>query len=877
MALASGTRLGPYQIVAPLGAGGMGEVYRATDTNLKRSVAIKVLPEALSRDVERLARFQREAEILASLNHPHIAQIHGLERSDGTTALVMELVDGQTLADRITLGRLAVDEALPIARQIAEALEAAHEQGIVHRDLKPANIKLRTDGTVKVLDFGLAKALQPAPSSVVSSEAPTIDSPVRTETGIILGTAPYMSPEQARGRTVDKRTDVWSFGCVLYEMLTGKPAFRGEDVAETLALVLRAQPDWQAVPGDTPLSIRTLLKRCLEPDPRRRLRDIGEARIVLENPDRATQPPPASRRILLPGLAIGLLLGLAAGLAVWLLRRPDPQPVRRLSIVPPASAPLQGESLAVSPDGKQFVYVSGDGSQISVRAIDELKPRHIPNLGRVRQPFLSPDGQWIGFFDGLNALKKVPITGGAAITVTTLGGAAPRGGSWSPDGTIIFATDDPATALWRVAASGGTATQLPRDLQGDYYWPHVLPEGQAVLFTLHASPDGEVAVLDLRSGKQKVLMPGSHAQYLPTGHLIYGVSGTLRAVRFDIRRLEVVGTPVPVLDEIATSPASPFGVVAAPSGILAYVTGGAGGLADRSRRLVWVDRKGNEEPLSAPADAYAIARISPDGTKIAIDDRATPGLSIWDVERGAPSRFTFGNDAYPVWSPDGQRIAFTSFDSGRGIGYLHWQAADGAGGPVRLAESKGSRYASSFTPDGSRMVFREEAGPAGLDIGVLTLGNAVQSELLIQTPSSELNPEISPDGRWLAYESDQSGQTQIYVCPFPDVKAGLWQISTEGGVEPAWSRDGRELFYRTRDGAVMAVPIASGPRFRPGTAMKVVAAGYFSAGPFRSYDPAPDGKRFLMIRGASPDRASGPSLVVVLNWFSELERLVPGD
>jgi Tol biopolymer transport system component len=713
-----------------------------------------------------------------------------------------------------------------------------------------------------------------------------MESPVQTESGIVLGTAPYMSPEQARGRAVDKRSDIWSFGCVLYEMLTGKLAFLGADAAETIALVLRGEPDWQALPRDTPSSVRNLLRRCLDPDPRRRLRDIGEARLTLDNAIRgvrdeslpvAQQRSAPPRRLLAAVALAALLAGLAGGVAIWAFRRPASPAPKRLSIVPPAGAPLHGDSFAVSPDGKQFVYVSAGGSQISVRSTDDLKPRHITNVGRARQPFISPDGEWIGFFDGLESLKKVPITGGAPITLTTLRGAAPRGGAWSDDGTIFFATDDPATGLWRVGENGGTPTEIPKTLRGDYYWPHVLPAGHAVLFTtnIRASSDGDIGVIDLRSGKEKILMPGNHPQYVPTGHLLFGVSGTLRAVRFDAKRLEVIGTPVAVLDEIATSPANPFGVVATPTGTLAYITGSAGGLSDRRRNIVWVDRNGNEETLGAPIDAYAIARISPDGMRVVFDESGTPGLWMWDIERRAASRFTFGSDVYPVWSPDGTRVVFTSFNSGTGTGYLHEQAADGAGGPVLLAESKGSRYASSFTPDGSQILYREEAGPAGLDVGVLTLGTSVTEEMLIQTAFSELNPEISPDGRWLAYESNRSGKAEIYVSPFPNLKAGLWQVSADGGSEPAWSRNGRELFYRTRDGAIMAVPVAAGSAFRAGKPAKVVAEGYFNAGPFRSYDPAPDGRRFLMIKGKSADRGSSPSIVVVLDWFSELERMVP--
>jgi serine/threonine-protein kinase len=893
MAIGPGSRVGPYDIIALLGEGGMGRVWRARHRALKRDDALKVLPGTFAADPERVARLQREAEVLASLNHPNIARVYGLEEADGK-ALVMELVEGPTL-DRVAEGPIPLDEALPIAKQIAEAMEAAHEQGIVHRDLKPANIKVTPAGVVKVLDFGLAKTSQLAVASPSASDAATITTPAMTHAGLILGTAAYMSPEQAKGRAADKRSDIWAFGCVLYEMLAGRRAFSGDGVADTIAAVVRSEPDWRALPATVPSSFRRLLVRCLDKDPRRRLRDIGEARVELENTmagardavDTIASQPTIRRRALLAGLALGLFLSLLVGFGVWRAARPGEPQVSRLSIVPPVDAPLRGSSFAITPDGTRFVYVSGDGSQLSVRAIDELTPRHITNLGVPSQPFISPDGQWIGFFDGMNALKKVPMTGGPAVIVAGLGGAAPRGASWTPDGAIVFATDDPATGLWRVAETGGSPTLLTKPEQGDHQWPYVLPGGRAVLFTQIAFASsgggvaGDVAVLDLAAGTQKVLLPGSHAQFASGGHLVYGVSGTLRAVRFDTKRLEVVGTSVAVLDSVATPLNGPIGISLAPSGTFGYLSGVSGGLDSRSRRLMWVDRQGNEESLGAPPEAFAIPRLSPDGTKVVIDDRADvgDGLAMWDIERKRMTRFSFGVDAYPVWSPDGTRVAFTSFDAKTGTGHLFWQAVTGAGGPERLEQSSRSRYATSFTPDGSRLVFREEAGEAGLDIGVLTLESARRSELLIQTRFSELNPEISPDGKWLAYESNRSGRAEIYVCPFPDVNAGLWQVSTSGGVQPVWARNGRELFYRAQGGSLMAATVELKPSFSAAAPTKIVDARYFTSGPFRSYDPSPDGKRFLMItQGDVPAGTSSPAtIVVVQNWVDELRRLVPSD
>lgn len=896
MAIGPGARIGPYEVISLLGEGGMGKVWRAHHLALGRDDALKVLPDAFAGDPERMSRFRREAQILASLNHPNIAHVYGFEGTEGAWALVMELVDGQTLAERLAEGPLPLDEALLIARHVAEALEAAHEQGIVHRDLKPANIKVRPDRTAKVLDFGLAKSLDPsADVSAQVVDAPTRTSPLMTQANSILGTVAYMSPEQARGRALDKRTDIWSFGCVFYEMLTGRRAFGGEDVTETLAAIARHEPDWTALPGTVPMAIRRLLRRCLDKDSRRRLRDIGEVRVILDDlggddsgsPAESGSQPWRWRWVLAAGLGVGLVGSAATGLIVWRARQPAPPKVSRLSILPPTDAAVRGSSLAISSDGNLIVYVSGDGTQLSVRALDELSPRHIRNLGAPDQPFISPDGQWIGFFDGLNELKKVPVTGGAAVSIASLQGSAPRGGSWSPDGTIIFATDDPATGLWRVPDRGGTPELLTTHAggAGDHHWPHVLPDGRGVLFTRRlfqsGSPDeGEILALDLNTGDLKTLVPGSHPQYVSSGHLVYGDAGALRAVRFDPVRLNVLGTPASLLESISTSPDSALGVAVSRSGTLSYVSGASGGLTDRARRLVWVDREGNEEPLAAPPDAYVIARISPDGTRVAIDERGDSGygLVIWDLPRELMTPFTFGVDAYPAWTPDGEHVAFTSFDAATGTGHLFWQRISGAGGPQRLEASPRSRYASSFTPDGTRLLYREEGGEGGLDIGVLPIGERQRGEFLIRTAFSELNPEVSPDGRWLAYESNRTGVPNIYVRPFPAIDAGQWQVSLDGGTQPAWARNGRELFYRARDGSVMAVPVSLSPTFSSGSASRVVKAGYFARGPFRSYEPSPDGTRFLMIKeGDSPAGMSSgaTTIVVVLNWQQELTRALP--
>jgi Tol biopolymer transport system component len=893
MTLAPGARLGVYEITGLAGAGGMGEVYRARDTRLNRDVALKVLPSALALDPERLARFEREAQILASIGHANIAGILGVEQAGGANALVLEYVEGATLAERIGGGPLPCDEALALARQIAEALEAAHERGIVHRDLKPANIKVRPDGIVKVLDFGLAKAFQPESLAHDIADSPTLTSPALTAAGVILGTAAYMSPEQARGRTVDKRTDNWAFGCVLYEMLTGVRAFPADTITDTLAAIVGREPDLHALPAGLPPAIGLLLRRCFEKDVRRRLRDIGEARIAIENvlggDGSGSIGPEVTRRSRRPMLAFAIgssiVAALIAGAVVWRLMQPDAAPVVRLSVVPPGDAPLAGQSIAMTPD-RQIVFVSGNGTQLSVRALGELAPRHLTNLGRPDYPFVSPDGRWIGFFDGVNALKIVPVTGGPAVTLCTLRGAAGRGGTWTSDGAIVFATDDPATGLWRVPERGGTPELLttPRPGEGDQLWPQMLPGQRTALVTVLNGPDqraqgARVAVVDLTTGDQKVLMPGGGARYVPTGHLVYGAAGALRAVGFDVERHEIRGTPVSIVEQIAgagptgTSQAGSLGLAFASDGTLAYVPA----LAGTSSRLVWVDRERREEVLTAPSRGYVIPRISPDGSKVALDTRDASGADIWvwDLAGRALTRVTFGTSVYPVWTRDSRRLVHTTFDEAR-VGRLFLRAPDGSTGSERLTEGPNSRYASSVTHDGSRMLFREEAGETGLDIGMVSLLGDRTIETVIKTPANELNPEISPDGRWLAYESNQSGEDEIYVRPFPDVNAAFWQVSTTGGRQPAWSPKGNELFYRSADGAIMAVPVALEPRFTAGQAVRVVDGSYATGGPYRSYDVAADGNRFLMIkREADASRRSSAEIVVVQNWFEELRRLVP--
>jgi len=880
--LKAGTRVGPYELLAELGAGAMGEVYRAHDTKLRRDVAIKVLPELFTSDAERLARFEREARALAALNHPNIAVIHGIEDLNGAPALVLELIDGVTLEERLARP-IPVTEALTIARQIADALEAAHEKGIIHRDLKPANIKITSTGVVKVLDFGLAKVSARDGTGPDLSQSPTATAG-GTREGMILGTVAYMSPEQACGQAVDKRTDIWAFGCVLYEMLTSKPAFHGATVSKTLADVMKSDPLWEALPPETSVTLRNLVKRCLEKDPRQRARDIGDVRLALEGALETTTVV-ETRAVANPRLrvwqqpvplAAGIVTVIVAtGLVVWALMRPAPPQVVRWTVTPSGMTACCSGLAAISPDGRRLAYV-GPG-QIVVRAFDQLQPTAVVPVGAVDSLFFSPNGQWIGFSDNVSALKKVALTGGPPTTVSGIS-ASLRGASWSTDDTIVFAINDANYGLFRVAAAGGAREVLttPNRAEGERYhwWPEVLPSGRAVLFTITTagSPDNtQIAVLDLRTRAQKVLIRGgSHAHYVPTGHLVYGVAGTLRAVGFDLNRLEVVGTAVPVSEQVSTTALGALNMSLSRDGTLVYVPGG---MAAAQSTLVWMDRQGREEDLKAPARRYGTPRLSPDGARLAVV--AGGDIWIWDLARETLTRFTFdpADDLYPVWTPDGRRLAFSSLRGGPAN--LFWQAADGTGPVERLTEGPNEQSPHAFSPDGTRLLIREERPTTGADLALLALKGERRVETLVQTPFTERNGEISPDGRWLAYQSDESGQFEVYVRPFLDANSGRWQISTGGGTRPLWARRGGELFYVAPANAVMRVPVEGGPTFRPGKPTKLFEAPpIFTTGPGRNYDVSPDGQRFLMIKSSGSNQtAASPSIVVVQHWFEELKRL----
>ena len=848
----------------------MGQVWQATDTQLNRQVALKILPDAFADDPDRLARFKREAQILASLNHPNIAAIYGIEEAEGTRALVLELVDGPTLADRITKGPIPLDEALPIAKQIAEALEAAHEAGVIHRDLKPANIKVREDGTVKVLDFGLAKALDPSPASD-PSESPTLTA-AATQMGVILGTAAYMSPEQARGSGADRRADIWAFGVVLYEMVTGRRLFEGATVSDTLASVLKTEPDWSALSSDTPPAMKRLLRRCLEKDRKERLQHVGDARVEIR--EALTAPsadtvtagpvaPPSWRRALPLGIAALIVVGVVTGLVVRLLVAPDPQSVSRFAIG------LSGDqydrfspSVALSPDGRTLVYVAlSDGvQQLYERPMDQLDAVPIRGTEGASSPFFSPDGEWVGFFAG-GALKTVSLAGGPPVLLC--GAPAGGGGSWTGDDTIVFGSR--GSGLSRVPAAGGSPEPLtmlgPDD--GGHRWPHVLPGGRAVLFSIasNSTATPRLAVQDLESGERRILGDGVSPRFSPTGHLVFMRDDTLWAVRFDTHRLDVVGEPVPLLEDVQLRVRGAAEFTFADDGTLVYVPHSA--VAER--RLVWVDRDGQSIPLTDERRSYVWPRLSPDGTQVAvvIEEGGDQGIWIYDRQRRTRTRLsTTEGGSIPLWTRDGTRVAFSR---SRGV---YSTPADGSGEAEALFTRDFPVGLTSWSPDGRTLAFVENHPATGADIWVWPgEGDPVP---VMTSASNEGSARFSPGGRWLAYNSDETGRGEVYVQAYPGPGRRV-PISTDGGTEPMWSADGRELFYRNGD-RMMVVVVETQPGFKADIPRVLFEGRYSFYGVFQTYGVSPDGQGFLMMQDADHSRLS---LNIVQNWFEELKRLVP--
>jgi eukaryotic-like serine/threonine-protein kinase len=913
----TGRRLGTFEVKSLLGRGGMGEVYRAHDTRLGRDVAIKVLPGAFTSDSGRLANFEREARVVASLNHPHIAAIHGIEESDGVRGLVLELVEGETLAQKIAHGSesskrgLRLQEALNYARQIADALEAAHEKGITHRDLKPGNVKITPEGVVKLLDFGIAK--------VVSGDGPGLDlthahtaTAGATGAGFVIGTAGYMSPEQARGKTVDKRSDVWAFGCVLYEMLSGKMAFQGDTVSDTIAAILDREPDWALLPADTPRAVRQLIRRCLEKDLRQRLRDIGDARIDLENlihtPHDEVTPEVAAaqtntwrRRTRLAGVAAALLAITSVGLTGYALTRPAATPadnrVSRFTVDLPKEpwmvgmVPTFNSNIALSPDGRLLALTPLPGP-VYIRRLDGLQnePLEVTNTPNFRgAPLFSPDGSSISFIEGNGIISKrrpvlkAALSGGAAVTLTEYDNF--HGGDWAADGWIYWTASYPG-GIVRMRDSGGPSepvTELDiKNGERSHRFARLLPGGDALIYTvafegIDSYDDARIDLWDFKTRQKKTLITGgTSAMYSPSGHIVYARAGKLFAVPFDVSRREITGSPFEVLDKVMMSRntgAAHFTLSA--RGDLAYAPGGTEGA---ERTLVWVDRSGKAEPLPLKPASYLYPRLSPDGRSMAVEiEGPNHDFYFYDFARTVLSKVTTdGMSHNPVWSADGKRLAYRSWQAG---GMTMWAMnADRSAAPERL-DPKGTRQSPvSFSPDGKFLTFDQKDGETDDDAWILPIGGVAEPRPIARTKSGEGGAKFSPDGRWVAYSSTESGKPEIYVQPFPGLGPKI-QISNDGGTDPVWRRMGGELYYRAGNKLMMVSVDLRGTELRA-SAPKMLFEGHYYEGTGAScemggpssanYDVTPDGQRFLMVRDPT-DQVAGTQVVVVLNWAEELK------
>jgi serine/threonine protein kinase/Tol biopolymer transport system component len=900
MAILPGRRLGPYEILSAIGAGGMGEVYKARDTRLDRIVAIKVLPTHLADRPELRERFEREAKTIASLNHPHICTLYDTGHQDGIDFLVMEYLEGESLAQRLLKGSLPIQQVLQYAIEIADALDRAHRKGITHRDLKPGNIMLTKSGT-KLLDFGLAKLRQGAAPAIPISELPTANDPL-TAQGSIVGTLQYMAPEQLEGKEVDARTDIFAFGTVVYEMATGKKTFEGKSQASVISAIMSFDPPpMSSLQPMTPPALDRVVKKCLRKDPDERwqnARDLtDELKWIAEGSSQVTLAPAAPvkgirapwRRVLILGLGALLLGAVVASLAVWNLKPSPPRPISRTVITLPPGQQLagldRGPALALSSNGSLLAYVARTGGtqQIYLRAMDSLESRPIPGTEGAINPFFSPDGQWLGFFAG-GKLKKVSVSGGAALTLCDA--PQPRGASWGSQGIIAFA---PAfgSALQQVSDAGGTPQALTHFEKGEtsHSWPEFLPGGKAVLFAAGVLGNSSfgIAVQSVMTGERRNLIQGAMlSHYAPSGHLVYAQGANLMAVPFDPQRLAVTGAAVPVVEGVLQSQltgAVQYSISA--MGSLVYVPGTTQSAAQN--RLVWVSRNGTELPLPAPGHGYRNPRLSPDGRLVSVDIQEQ-GRQVWlyDLSRETLTRLTFEGSANgtPAWTPDGKRIVFQSNKDGAALN-LFWLLADGSGGLERLTTSENGQAPSSWSPDGQLLAFTELNPTTGWDIWVLRLsdpsagsGKVSKAQPFLRTPFTEGAPRFSPDGHWLAYVSDESGRYEIYVQPYPG-PGGKRQISTEGGTEPVWNRNGRELFYRNGN-KMMAVDIATQPSFVAGKPRVLFEGPYLpTPATIQNYDVSPDGQRFLMLKSGEQAQTELAQINVVLNWFEELKQKVP--
>ncbi|MGH9661683.1 MAG: protein kinase domain-containing protein [Bryobacteraceae bacterium] len=875
MRFAAGTRLGSYEVVAELGAGAMGEVYRARDTTLHREVAIKLVHPAFCHHADSLLRLRREAQALAALNHPNVATLHELAEFDGGCGLVMELVDGETLGEALAGRRLPLSEVLRLAAQVAAALEAAHERGIVHRDLKPANIKITSSGAVKVLDFGLAKSEKDSPTAMMAET-------LGTAAGTVLGTACYMSPEQARGADTDRRTDIWAFGCVLFEMLTARRAFDGPSPTDVLVSILEREPDWSGLPAKTPPQVERVVRRCLEKDVRRRLRDVGDARLELEDalaPGVSVGPSAERSAAITPrrswvhttaALSVGAAIG--GALVAGLTRTPSTPAASevRFSLALPDGETLATTdfpALAISPDGRLVTYITGRGgtTQLSLRRLDAMGSLPLQGTSNALSPFFSPDSQWIAFFaDG--KLKKVPVGGGPPISICDA--SAGFGGSWGSDDTIVFAPST-GSALQRVSANGGTparATRLDPDRdEFSHRWPEFLTDSRTILFTVGTVgewDEAEIVAQSLETGQRATIVKGgTHPHYLAGGYLAYTHASAVWAVPFDPRRLAVTGPPARLIEGVAASVdgAAQFGV--SRTGVSVHLPSN---LESHARRLVALERS-DVTPLAAPARGYVTPRVSPDGRRVLVGvSEDSEHVWVYDLSAGALRQLTFdAANRTPVWAADGQRMTFASNRSG--ALNLFSAPADGSGAAERLTTSDYLQVPGSWSPDGAVLAFVEHHPTTGRDIW-LWRARADRAPFA-NSAFDESAPRFSPDGRWIAYVSNESGQAEVYVQPAAGPPARR-QISTEGGLEPVWRRDGRALYYRAQT-RLMTVPVHDGASLRTGPA-QLVFEGAVEAGTFDAagYDTLAGTDQFVMITSAS--KSVPTELQVILNWTPAL-------